>query len=147
LYDFANVDTDGFGDSAESADCEEQGAVDEYLCHCEVWADVLTVCDCTNAIFTPKDPHIYHFRTFSKMANPRFFVMPPLRHFDDPPFSTVAEAVDFNQQMLQITQTSAVRRRMIESIFMEVKVHTSKRNDLILLLPLDEIEHCRLLDI
>jgi hypothetical protein len=39
-----------------------------------------------------------------------FLVMPLLRKFDDPPFGTVEEVVDFVRQMLQVIQKQRNRR-------------------------------------
>jgi hypothetical protein len=58
-----------------------------------------------------KDPHNHavqildHFRE-GEGSNEAFMVMPVLRPFNDPHFSTVGEVVDFVRQMLQVNRCS-----------------------------------------
>jgi acyl-CoA thioesterase len=54
-----------------------------------------------------KDPHNHAVQILDHFgegdgSNEAFMVMPLLRPFNDPPFSTVGEVVDFVRQMLQV---------------------------------------------
>jgi serine/threonine protein kinase len=60
---------------------------------------------CLSSPARREDPHNYAvpiLDCFTK-GEYAFLVMPLLRPFDDPPFATVAEVVDFVRQMLQVS--------------------------------------------
>jgi serine/threonine protein kinase len=81
----------------------------------EAGSDEVAICRMLSSPELRNDPHNHAVPVldyFTKDDEPQhgFLVMPLLRKFDDPPFGTVGEVVDFVRQMLQVIQILGIRR-------------------------------------
>jgi hypothetical protein len=73
----------------------------------KVGSDEVAICRMLSSPELRNDPHnhavpILDYFTKDDESKHGFLVMPLLRKFDDPPFGTVGEVVDFVRQMLQV---------------------------------------------
>jgi hypothetical protein len=78
-------------------------------------SDEVAICRMLSSPELRKDPHnhavpIFDYFAESDESQDAFLVMPLLRRFNDPPFGTVGEVVDFIRQMLQVTMRKGLDR-------------------------------------